>query len=119
MSDEWKIAAFYHFVELPDRDDWADRLVDHGLKVGLRGSIILAPEGINSTCAGSREAIDSTIALQKEDPRFAPIEEVFLRRLLSVSQIQGQAQTGDCNLSPAGGGSPRGCRDLSGAGGVE
>ena len=48
MSDEWKIAAFYHFVELPDRDERADRLVDHGLKLGLRGSIILAPEGINS-----------------------------------------------------------------------
>ncbi|MGC6455393.1 MAG: rhodanese-related sulfurtransferase [Coraliomargaritaceae bacterium] len=74
MSDDWKIAAFYHFVELPDRDEWADRLVDHGLKVGLRGSIILAPEGINSTCSGSHEAVDATIALLREDPRFAALE---------------------------------------------
>ena len=74
MSDEWKIAAFYHFVELPDRDEWADRLVDHGLKLGLRGSIILAPEGINSTCSGSHEAVDATIALLREDPRFEGME---------------------------------------------
>jgi UPF0176 protein len=70
MSDTWKIAAFYHFTELPDCDDWAQRMVDHGLKVGLRGTIIFAPEGVNSTCVGSHEAIDATIALLKSDPRF-------------------------------------------------
>ena len=32
MSDSWKIAAFYQFVELPDRDEWAERLVNHGLE---------------------------------------------------------------------------------------
>lgn len=74
MSDSWKIAAFYHFTDLPDRDAWADRIVDHGLKVGLRGTLIFAPEGVNSTCAGSHEAIDSTIALLKADPRFAAME---------------------------------------------
>ncbi|WP_269526660.1 rhodanese-related sulfurtransferase [Coraliomargarita parva] len=74
MPETWKIAAFYHFTDLPDRDAWADRLVDHGLKVGLRGTIILAHEGVNSTCAGSVEAIDSTIALLKSDPRLAAME---------------------------------------------
>ena len=34
MSDSWKIAAFYHFVELPDRDEWAERMMDHGLEGG-------------------------------------------------------------------------------------
>jgi UPF0176 protein len=71
MTDSFKIAAFYHFTELPDRDEWAERMVDHGLKVGLRGTIIFAPEGVNSTCAGSAEAIDATIALLQSDPRFA------------------------------------------------
>lgn len=74
MSEDWKIAAFYHFVDLPDRDAWAERLVDHGLKAGLRGTVIVAPEGINSTCAGSHEAIDSTISLLKADPRLAAME---------------------------------------------
>jgi len=74
MSESWKIAAFYHFTDLPDRDEWAERLVDHGLAVGLRGTIIFALEGVNSTCSGSHEAIDSTIALIKSDPRFAEME---------------------------------------------
>lgn len=74
MSESWKIAAFYHFTDLPDRDAYAERLVDHGLSVGLRGTIIVAPEGINSTCAGSHEAIDATIALLMSDPRFAEME---------------------------------------------
>ena len=71
MSETWKIAAFYHFTELPDCDEWAERMVDHGLKHGLRGTLIFAHEGVNSTCAGTPEAIDATIALLKSDPRFA------------------------------------------------
>lgn len=74
MPETWKIAAFYHFTELPDRDEWAERMVDHGLSVGLRGTLIFAHEGVNSTCAGSPEAIDATIALLKSDPRFAEME---------------------------------------------
>ena len=53
MSDPWKIAAFYHFTDLPDYDAWAERMVGHGLTVGLCGTLIFAPEGVNSTCAGS------------------------------------------------------------------
>jgi UPF0176 protein len=45
-------------------------MVDHGLKVGLRGTLIFAPEGVNSTCAASPEAIDATIALLQSDARF-------------------------------------------------
>lgn len=74
MPDTWKIAAFYHFTDLPDRDEWANRMVAHGLEVGLRGTLIFAPEGVNSTCAGSPEAIDATIALLKSDERFAAME---------------------------------------------
>ena len=74
MYESWKIAAFYHFVELLDRDEWAERLIDHGLQVGLRGTVIFASEGINSTCAGSHEAVDTTTALLKPAPRFAAME---------------------------------------------
>lgn len=70
----WKIAAFYHFTEFSDFERWADRLVEHGLSVGLRGTIILAQEGVNSTCSGSVDAIDSTIELLRSDERFKSIE---------------------------------------------
>lgn len=74
MGDSYKIAAFYHFTELPDRDEWVERMVDHGLQVGLRGTLIFATEGVNSTCAGSHEAIDSTIELIRSDTRFESME---------------------------------------------
>ena len=70
----WKIAAFYHFTEFSDFEVWADRLVEHGLSVGIRGTIILAQEGINSTCSGSVDAIDSTIELLRSDERFKSME---------------------------------------------
>jgi UPF0176 protein len=71
---EYKIAAFYHFTDLPDCDAWAERMMDHAERVGLRGTIIFAPEGVNSTCAGTEGVVDSTIALLRRDPRFAPME---------------------------------------------
>lgn len=70
-TETWKIAAFYHFAEFLDYEQFADLLVEHGLKVGLRGTIILAKEGINSTCSGTANAIDSTISLIKSDARFS------------------------------------------------
>ena len=73
-TETWKIAAFYHFAEFLDYEHFADLLVEHGLKVGLRGTIILAKEGINSTCSGSADAIDSTISLIKSDVRFSDME---------------------------------------------
>ena len=73
-NNSWKIAAFYHFTKFPDYESWADRLVEHGLSVGLRGTIILAEEGINSTCSGSVEAIDRTIELIRSDERFKSME---------------------------------------------
>ena len=72
--DAWKIAAFYHFTDVEDRDELALKLVDLGLRSELRGTIILANEGINSTCAGSHAAIDTLIDFLKSDARFAAME---------------------------------------------
>ena len=72
--NNYKIAAFYHFVDLPNCKVLANDLIQHGLKVGLKGTIILASEGINSTCSGSSDAIDSTIKLLKLNEKFKDIE---------------------------------------------
>ncbi|CAI8274260.1 MAG: Thiosulfate sulfurtransferase GlpE [Opitutia bacterium UBA7350] len=77
MEETWKIAAFYQFAELEDSADWAQRLELLGADLGLRGTIILAPEGINSTCAGSPMAIDKLIALLRSDDRLANLEVKF------------------------------------------
>ncbi len=74
MSETWKIAAFYRFTDLNDAADWARRLEAVGEESGLRGTIIVAPEGMNSTCAGRPEAINALIELLRSDPRLADLE---------------------------------------------
>jgi UPF0176 protein len=74
MSDIWKIAAFYQFTELDDTAGWARRLETMGEEWGLRGTIIVAPEGLNSTCAGSPEGIDALIRMLRSDACFANLE---------------------------------------------
>ena len=74
INNSWEIASFYHFTEFHDYEVWASRLMEHGLSVGLKGTIILAEEGINSTCSGSTEAIKSTLSMIKSDKRFKKME---------------------------------------------
>ena len=40
----------------------------------LKGTILLAKEGLNSTIAGSRAAIDGLLAYLRSDPRFHDLE---------------------------------------------
>jgi UPF0176 protein len=56
-----KVAAFYQFVALPDFR--ALRAPLHALctQLGLKGSVLLASEGINGTLAGLAEGIDALI----------------------------------------------------------
>ncbi len=42
--------------------------------VGVRGSLLLAREGINGTVAGSREGIDALLAFLRSDDRLAALE---------------------------------------------
>lgn len=71
MSEIWKIAAFYQFADLNDSAEWAERLLVLGKELDLRGTLIVAPEGINSTCAGLSDSIDKLIEVLKSDTRFA------------------------------------------------
>jgi len=48
----------YRFVELPDRDALKIALREECLRLGLKGLILLAPEGMNYFLAGSKQATD-------------------------------------------------------------
>ena len=65
------VTTFYKFVKLLDYRDMKDPLhqlcVDHG----VRGTILLAEEGINATIAGTRQGIDIVMDSLCDDPRFA------------------------------------------------
>lgn len=74
MSDKIVVAALYKFVTLTDyvalREPLLQVLLDHDIK----GSLLLAEEGINGTVSGSRAAIDALFAWFKTDPRLADVD---------------------------------------------
>ena len=67
------VCALYHFVTLADHERLRGPLLDLMGQYGLRGTLLLAPEGINGTLAGNREGIDALIAWLRRDERFAGI----------------------------------------------
>lgn len=68
------VCALYKFVTLEDYRALRQPLLEHCLAAGIRGSLLLAQEGINGTVAGSRAAIDGLLAYLHSDPRLADIE---------------------------------------------
>lgn len=53
-----RVMAIYKFAHLPDYEQLAEKIHEHCRRAGIRGTLILAPEGINGTVAGSQGAID-------------------------------------------------------------
>lgn len=68
------VAALYKFVTLDDYRDIREPLWDKMSELGVKGSLLLASEGINGTVAGSREAIDGLLAYLRQDPRLVDID---------------------------------------------
>ncbi|MEM6527063.1 MAG: rhodanese-related sulfurtransferase [Chloroflexota bacterium] len=68
------IAAFYKFVSLPDFREMRQPLLDFCKEHNMRGSILLAEEGINGTIAGARADMDAVLAHLRSDPRLGDIE---------------------------------------------
>jgi UPF0176 protein len=69
------IATFYKFVSLPDCAEIREPLLSYCLSQGVKGTILLAEEGINGTiAAASRSLIDSLFAFLGSDPRLADLE---------------------------------------------
>ncbi len=68
------VAALYHFAAVPDFADLREPLHEVCARAGVRGSLLLASEGINGTIAGTREGIDTVLAHLRADARFAALE---------------------------------------------
>jgi UPF0176 protein len=56
-----KVAAFYQFAALPDFRELREPLRSVCAGLDLRGSVLLAHEGINGTLAGSAEAVAALV----------------------------------------------------------
>lgn len=67
------IAALYKFVKLPDYVQLRDRLYDHMVAHQVKGTLLLAEEGINGTICGTRQGIDAVRQFLDADGRFADL----------------------------------------------
>ena len=65
------VAAFYRFVRLDGLAALRSRLEGLADGLGLRGTILLAEEGINGGLFGAREALEAFMAALVQDARFA------------------------------------------------
>jgi len=60
----------YKFVTIESGADWRAQLVERCQSLGLRGTILLAPEGINLFVAGEPEQIGMLMEYLRTDPLF-------------------------------------------------
>ena len=65
--------AGYRFADMPDRDELRQPFRDLCQELDLKGTILLAHEGINFFLAGSQTSIDSFVKWLEEDTRFIDI----------------------------------------------
>ena len=68
------VATLYKFVRLPNWVEMRSRLLAHCQAEGVKGTLLLAQEGVNGTISGTRTGIDSVLAFLKQDPRLTDIE---------------------------------------------
>ena len=73
-TGELIVAALYKFVHLPDFRDMRLPLLELCRKNNIKGTFLLAEEGINGTIAGSRNGIDAVLTHLRSDARLSDLE---------------------------------------------
>ena len=68
------VATFYKFVQLADCNNFQQPLLEVCQQHEIKGTILLATEGINGTIAGSREDINAVLVWLRADSRLADLE---------------------------------------------
>ncbi|HEX2840903.1 rhodanese-related sulfurtransferase [Hyphomicrobium sp.] len=67
------VTAFYKFVSIEDQATLRESLFAHADDLGIKGTILIAPEGINATIAGPDVGIRAFLATLRSDPRFVDL----------------------------------------------
>lgn len=68
------VAALYKFVALPDFHELREPLLEECIAASVKGTFLLAHEGINGTIAGSKEGVDKVLLYLRADSRMADLE---------------------------------------------
>ena len=68
------VAALYKFATLEDFHEIREPLLEQCRQAEIKGTLLLAREGINGTIAGSREGVDQLLFYLRSDTRLADLE---------------------------------------------
>ncbi|HEY6869274.1 MAG TPA: rhodanese-related sulfurtransferase [Novosphingobium sp.] len=69
-----RVAALYRFTPFEDCAGLRESLLEACRALGIRGTLLLAPEGINGTIAGTPAALDAALAVVRRLPGCAELE---------------------------------------------
>jgi UPF0176 protein len=88
MEKGYKVAALYQFAPLANLADLQSGLLEAMKTLRIKGSILLAEEGINGTIAGKPDALDMALiqisritGLADFNPKFSDADEMPFRRM--------------------------------------
>ena len=73
----YNVILFYRYVNIVDVEALVCKLKEVCNFQGLLGRILVAPEGINGTLAGSSSGIDAFVDRMKRDERFCKVDWKF------------------------------------------
>jgi len=68
------VAALYHFFDFPHFSEMRASIKAEFLKNGIKGTLLLTPEGVNGTISGRREGMDATLHYLEKEVVGTPFE---------------------------------------------
>jgi UPF0176 protein len=71
MTQDYRVLLYYQYVPIEDGETFAQKHLADCKKLGLKGRILVADEGINGTVSGTIEQTNAYMELMKNDPRFS------------------------------------------------
>ncbi|MEO1043992.1 MAG: rhodanese-related sulfurtransferase [Pseudomonadota bacterium] len=79
QKDRYCVAALYHFAPVTDRKARREALHDLCAKQDIKGTMLIADEGVNGTIAGDDDAVAAVIAHIRDWPSFDALEVKYSR----------------------------------------
>jgi UPF0176 protein len=68
------VIATYRFVDIDDGPALRERLFASAQALQLKGTVLIAPEGVNIALAGAPKAVQAWLKALQQDPRFAALD---------------------------------------------
>jgi UPF0176 protein len=85
------VSTFYHFTPLEEPRALKPRMLEAMHELGIKGTITLAPEGLNATISGVANAIENYLRFLRSMPMFAGLktrESAFIAQPFQRSKVK-------------------------------